>query len=124
MITTHRALGLFCLSASLSFAGTWSGFLVDSRCYEAAERNVNPTDTLTYVDRDGSSELRRCSPKAKTKLFAVVQSVDPSFKLDSAGNAMAAELVRQTVKKSRLVVTVTGEMTKDTVKVDSIVAAK
>jgi hypothetical protein len=124
MITIPRLLALFYLSSSLSFAGTWSGFLVDSHCYEAAERNVNPTDTLTSVDRDGNSEIRRCSPRAKTKSFAVVQSVGPSFKLDSVGNATAAELVRQTAKKSRLQVTVTGEMTKDTVKVDSIVAAK
>ena len=53
LIGITRIVTLICLASTLSFAGTWSGLLVDSRCYEAEERNVNPTDTLTSVDRDG-----------------------------------------------------------------------
>ena len=120
---SRRILVFFCLASTLSFAGTWTGLLVDSRCYEAAERNVNPTDTLTSVDRDGYSEVRRCSPKPKTKSFAVVPSGSPGFELDPEGNAKAAELVRRTGKKSLYRVTVTGEMNKNTVKVDSIEAS-
>ena len=63
---------LLCLSPVLSFAGSWSGSLVDSKCYDALERNVNPTDTLYNVDRDGYREIRYCSPTTKTKYFAVV----------------------------------------------------
>ncbi len=85
---------------------------------------MNPTDTLTNVDRDGNREIRYCSPNPKTKLFAVVQSDGPSLKLDAAGNAMAAELVRKTGKKSRINVAVTGEMSSNTIKVDSIAIAK
>jgi len=54
----------------------------------------------------------------------VVQQNGEMFKLDAAGNAKAAELVRDAAKKSRLHVTVTGEMSKDTVRVDSIVVDK
>jgi hypothetical protein len=98
--------------------------LVDSKCYDAEQRNVNPTDTLTNVDRDGNREVRYCSPDLKTKSFAVVQSDGPSLQLDSAGNAKAAELVRKTGKKSRLNVAVTGEISRSTITVDSISMAR
>jgi len=97
---------------------------VDSKCYDSAERNVNPTDTLTYVDRDKNQEIRYCSPSARTKSFAVVQPDGLSFKLDSAGNAKAAELVWKTGKKSLFAVAITGEMSRNTIKVDSISMAR
>ena len=121
---TTRLAALLSLSSALSFGATWSGALVDSKCYDAEQRNVNPTDTLTNVDRDGNREIRYCSPSAKTKLFAVVQSDGPSLKLDSAGNAKAAELVRNIGKKSPLAVAITGEINRDTIKVDSISIAR
>ena len=123
MVGAIRLLFLFSLAASLSFAGTRFGRLVDSGCYESEERNINPKDTLRYVDRDQNWEIRFCSPKAKTKSFTVVEPTGESFKLDSAGNAKAAELIRTTGVRQPYV-TVTGEMTTNTVKVDSIVAAK
>jgi hypothetical protein len=124
MIRTIRIVGLFCIVSAATFADTWTGFLVDSPCYQAEERNVNPTDTLTSVDRDRNSEMRRCAPARKTKAFAVVQSNGPSLQLDSAGNRKADELVRQAGKQERIYVTVTGEMTKNTVRVDSITMGK
>ncbi len=111
---------LLCLSPILSFAGSWSGVLVNSKCYGAEERNVNPTDTLTNVDRDRNMELRYCSPNAKTKSFAVVQADGARLRFDSAGNAKAAELVSKTGKKSLLVVAVTGELQGKIIRVDSI----
>jgi hypothetical protein len=122
-LTMRLAVSLY-LSTALSFGGAWSGALVDSKCYDALERNVNPTDTLTYVDRDGNREIRYCSPNAKTKSFAVVPSDGPSFKFDSAGNAKAIELVRKTGKKSLHAVAVTGEMKNNTIQVDSISIAR
>ena len=59
-----------------------------------------------------------------TKAFAVVGKDWQGTDLDSAGNAQAARLVRQTAGKSLLKVTVTGEREKKTIKVDSIAAAK
>jgi hypothetical protein len=115
---------LFCLSSALSFAGSWSGVLVDSKCYASEERNVNPTDTMTFVDRDQNLGIRYCSPKEKTKSFALVQSDGSTFQLDSAGDTKAAELVRTTGKRSRFAVTVTGELGKNTIQVDSVSMAR
>jgi len=114
------ALVALFLSSALSFAGTWSGVLVDSGCYDSSERNVNPTDTMIFVDRDTNQEIAYCAPNAKTKVFALVQSDGLSFKLDSDGNAKAVELVRRTPKRPRFSVTITGERNKSTLKVDSI----
>jgi hypothetical protein len=118
-----RVTVLLGLAALLGFAETWPGSLVDSKCFAAEERNVNPTDTLIYVDRDGNREIRYCAPKAKTKLFAIVPPVGPALRLDSTGNAKAAELVRLTGKKSHWAVAVTGEINRDTIQVGSISVA-
>jgi hypothetical protein len=114
-------LVLFLLSGSAD-AGTWSGFLVDSGCFQMRENNVNPTDTDTYVDRDRGLEIPLCYPSRKTKRFMVVDQDGLSFRLDSSGNAKAAELFQKTARKkeSYFQVVVTGEMSKDTVTVASI----
>jgi hypothetical protein len=117
-------LCLVCLASSLSFAANWSGFLVDSRCYDSEESNVNPTDTQLYVDRDRGFEIRYCSPRPKTKTFEVVLSDGTRFRLDSGGNAKAVNLVRNLGKKSTVAVNVTGEMRGNTVQVSSISLAK
>jgi hypothetical protein len=119
-----RMAALLCWSAALSLAGSWSGSLVDSKCYASEERNVNPTDTLTYVDRDGNLEIRYCSPNKKTKSFAIVLSDGLSVSLDMDGNAKAAELVRKTGKRSPLYVAIRGEMVGKMIRVDSISTAK
>jgi hypothetical protein len=119
-----RIAALVCFSSALSFAESWSGALVNSKCWAAEERNVNPTDTTTYVDRDRNLEIRLCSPNAKTKSFAVVQPDGLSFQLDAAGNTKAAELIRQTGKGSVFTVAITGERMKNTIKVDSISIAR
>jgi hypothetical protein len=117
------AVLLFLVSAS-GFAGTWSGSLVDSKCFAASERNVNPNDTLTAVDRDQNQEIRYCSPGLKTKSFAVIQADGLTFELDSAGNAKAAEFVRTAGRRPRVAVVVTGELKDSTIRVDSISALR
>jgi hypothetical protein len=117
-----RLAAVACLSSALSFAGNWSGVLVDSRCWDSEENNTR--DTSVYVDRDGNLEIRLCSPGAKTKSFAVVLTDGLNLKLDAAGNAKAAELIRETGKKVPVAVVVTGETSKDTIKVDSISRAR
>jgi hypothetical protein len=115
-----RLAVLAALSTAAGFAGIWSGPLVDSKCYGAEQRNVNPTDTETFVDRDMSYGIRYCSPTHKTKLFAIVAQDGQTLKFDSAGNAKAAELVRNVNKKHVLDVAVSGEMTGKEIRVDSI----
>jgi hypothetical protein len=121
----HAAdFGHFCLVSAAAFAESWSGALVDFNCYASRERNVNPTDTLTHVDRDTNSEIRYCRPRAKTKVFAVVEPDGSTLKLEAGANAKAAEVVRKAGKESRIAVIVTGEMLGDTVTVDSISLAR
>jgi hypothetical protein len=119
-----RLLLLFSLTSAIGFAGSWFGRLVDTNCYENEERNVNPKDTLIFVDRDQNWEIQYCSPKAKTKSFTVVEPSGQYFRLDSGGNAQAADLLQRTGKGNELYVTVTGELSKNTIKVDSIAPAK
>jgi hypothetical protein len=98
--------------------------LVDTKCYENEERNVNPRDTLIFVDRDQNREILYCSPKAKTKSFTIVEPSGQYFRLDSAGNAQAAALLQRTGQRNELYVTVTGELRKNTINVDSIAPGK
>lgn len=122
MALTMWLAALLVLSSAATFAENWSGPLVDSKCYGAEQRNVNPTDTETYVDRDRGYEIRYCSPTHKTKYFAVVGSDGERLKFDSAGNVKAAELVRNVNKRQVLEVAVTGEMAGKEIKVESISA--
>ena len=122
----HTMLVAVCLflGSAPVFAETWTGYLVDAKCYASQERNVNPFDSNFNTNHDRGYEVRVCRPSAKTSTFAVVDPDGVSFELDSAGNQKAAELVRQTGKKSVFGVTVTGELHKDTVSVDSISVAR
>jgi hypothetical protein len=52
MKPTLRLTALFCWSAVLGLAGSWSGNLVDSKCYASEERNVNPTDTFSQQENE------------------------------------------------------------------------
>jgi len=115
---------LACLAATPAFAKSWSGFLVDSNCYESEERNKGPNDTLNYVNRDKDREVQYCSPNTKTKSFTIVDHDGMGFRLDTAGNAKAAEIVPKTGKRHALEVTVTGEMSKNAIEVASITIAK
>ncbi len=123
MTLTLRLAAWFGLSTALSFGRTWLGSLVDSKCYASEERNVNPTDTLTNVDRDGDREIRYCSPNAKAKSFALVGYDGQTYQLDSTGNVRASELVRRTARKKPFHVVITGEMAGKAIQVDSISAA-
>jgi hypothetical protein len=103
---------LFCL-CTVGFAGTWSGYLVDSHCWTNRQQNVS-ADT-SPVSRDMRMDLRYCSPTARTRAFAVVQDDWEALKLDPGGNERAAEIVRQAGKKPLLAVTVTGVLNRKTI---------
>jgi hypothetical protein len=113
-----RLVSLFCLASGLGFAGTWSGNLVDAKCYQALASNHNLSDSP--VLQDVGMEVRYCTPKASTKVFAIVRRDDVSVRLDSAGNAKAAELVQQAHPKAPLYVVVSGEMHAHAIAVSSI----
>jgi hypothetical protein len=118
----HSRLAALLLSASIpALADSWSGALVDSKCYAGEQRN----DASAFVDRDIGLEMRYCSPNPKkSKSFSVVQNDGISFRLDPAGNGKAAALVRATGKMKYFMVVVTGKMSGGTVAVESIDLAK
>jgi hypothetical protein len=111
---------LFCLVSMASFAGSWEGVLVNSKCYDTVERNVNPFESGLDAGRDRNFEVRYCRANASTKSFTVVQPDGQSFKLDSTGNAQATEIVRKGNQKLIFVVDVTGKVRDHLIKVDSI----
>ena len=116
MTLTLRLTFLFSLGSVLSFAASWSGALVDSECYATAQRNVSPGHPASH---NTSRTIRTCSPNEKTKSFSVVQHGE-ALSLDSNGNEKARELVLKGGKKSAYMVNVTGDLTQDTLKVDTI----
>jgi len=120
MSQSTRLVALLILCAAAALAESWTGLLVDSKCYSAEERNVNPTDTETSVDRDVMYSIRYCSPTHKTKAFALVEQYGERLKFDPAGNAKSADLVRNVNKKHMLQVSVTGEMSGKLLRVDTI----
>jgi hypothetical protein len=116
-----RIITLVLLSSALSFAGTWSGTLVDARCWGY----LSHKDTGSYVERDRNLEVRQCSPKAKTKSFAVLTPEGHALTLDAAGNATASELAEAAHRKAPIKVVVSGELhKKNSIQVSSISAAK
>jgi hypothetical protein len=104
---------LFCLS-TLGFAETWSGFLVDSRCYSNDEFNVSQDANYT-VGRDMRRTLRQCAATPETKKFAIVRNDWTRLKLDAAGNERAASIVRRGNKSELYCVTVAGARMKKNV---------
>jgi len=116
-LAMHLAVLVF-IAATASFAaGSWSGYMVDSKCYESLYRNTASTST---VDRDMAWIIRRCPPNARTKSFGVVLTNWQIFKCDPIGNTKAAEILHSIAKQSVYQVTVAGDMDKTILRVDSI----
>jgi hypothetical protein len=114
---------LLCLSRTLCLAGSWPGYLVDSKCYEAVERNVGPFENGSDVGRDRSFQARYCHPRGKTRTFVFMQQNGLDFRLDDAGNAKAAEFVRKVGKRAASLLTITGEKSGRFIQVTSISSA-
>lgn len=111
---------LISTSGEVALAQGWPGYLVDGKCFESLERNKSPFDTQTFVNRDVGREIRYCHPRAKTTSFMFIQQNGNRFRLDSAGNVKAAELVRADAAKAANLVSVTGTKTGQTIQVTSI----
>jgi hypothetical protein len=122
MTFAMRIAVLACLSSTLGLAESWSGTLVDSRCWDSEENNTRATSI--YVDRDSNLGVRLCSPKAKTKSFAVVLPDGLNLKLDAAGNQRAAERLQKSDKKNAVTVIIIGEANGNTIAVASISMAR
>lgn len=110
---------LFCISV-VGLANSWSGFLVDSRCWESIQNNVS-SDTTT-VSRDMDGAVRYCSPRAHTARFTIVLNDWTGLTLDTDGSMEAAELVQHGRVGCVTYVHVTGTVSQRTMRVNSISA--
>jgi hypothetical protein len=119
--TIHIAVLVLLTSIASLAAGSWSGPLVDSKCYETANSNGK---FVTSVDRDMELTIRLCAPNAKTESFGVVLKDWQISELDANGNAKASELIRTAGKQKMYMVTITGEMKRLALEVDSLSAMK
>ncbi len=121
MTLTLRLALLLPLAPALSFAATWTGALVDARCFASAQQNIShghPGST------DTKAAVRSCSPNHKTDSFSLVERVGMTFNLDSHGNEKAHELVLKGHHKAPFMVHVTGDVDQETLKVGTISMAK
>jgi hypothetical protein len=75
---------------------------------------------MPHTDGDMDAEIRYCTVKPKTKVFAIVEADWTRLKFDPAGNAKAVELVRKAGRNPFLGVDVKGELNKGTINVESI----
>lgn len=122
MTLTLRVLLLASLTSALSLGESWSGLLVDSRCYASSQNNMKAVSHPASTDIGRT--LRVCAATAKTKAFAIAQHDGTSVNLDADGNQKAHELVMKEAKMSRYEVNVTGDMVQNTLKVAAISMAK
>ena len=113
---------LISFTSLLSVAGSWSGALVDAHCYATPSHNTR--DATPPGSQDVGRHIEACAPTSRTKSFAIVQQDGTTVNLDAQGNQKAKDLVTKTGKMSRYDVNVTGDMDANTIKVDTISAAK
>ena len=114
---------VFLASTACLATGHFSGYMVDSNCYESTQRNTNQWPTPT-VERDMDRAIKFCAPETTTKSFGLVRQDWEILRFDSGGNAKAAELVRNTEKQGVYQVALTGSVDKNILRVDAISMAK
>jgi hypothetical protein len=114
MKTIAKAVSVLCLGSVLCLAETWSGKVVDAACKDqAATPGVQSAQPNSPV-------ANACEPTASTVAFGIELQDGKVLKLDSTGNAKAADAMKNNTGKSPLQATVTGSMDGQTVKVESI----
>jgi hypothetical protein len=99
---------LFSIASTLCFADTWTGRLIDATCTELDKSNIQTKDAGA------------CAPQERTVAFAIQTSDGKIYKLDSSGNAKAAEFFKASKRKADIDVTIGGSISGQTLKVDSL----
>lgn len=107
----------FCLVAMPGIGKSWSGVLVDSKCFTSMDHNRG--DIPSFVNWDINGAIQFCSPTMKTHSFAVVQPDGTSIKLDSNGNERSRTLLDNN-KHSLYIVKLDGEEDRHMVRVKTI----
>jgi hypothetical protein len=108
---------VFCI-ASAGLSETWTGLLVDSRCWMSRQTNVS--SDVTTPGRDMALDVRACSPTLDTKKFLVVLYDWRALRLDPKGNVRAAQLAREGKSRPGIHVSVKGVLKRRTILATSI----
>lgn len=95
---------IVCASAGLALAENWTGKLIDANCKPSSTSEGNQSAT--------------CAPTSSTKVFAIQTPDGKVYRLDSAGNSKAAEMIKKDPSKTD--VSVSGTLDGQMVKVESI----
>jgi len=103
------ALGMF---AAISYAEDYTGKLIDASCHDQSQKNP--------ADSKQNSDLASCAATASTTSFAIQTSDGKVYKLDASGNAKASTAMKGNPDNKNATATVSGTMSGQTVKVDSI----
>jgi hypothetical protein len=109
------------LASGLSFAGDWTGALVDSNCYAHLKSNVSQDAGHTGTDRRRA--IKVCSASATTKSLGILERHGSLFDLDATGQESAISEVLKDSKAPH-VVHVTGDLNQKTIKVTGISKAQ
>jgi hypothetical protein len=114
-MNTTAKLGLALIAfATLGYADTWTGKLVDANCSETSQ-NQPPAP-----DSNGKTTIKSCAATPSTASFAIQTSDGKVYRLDPAGNSKAATAIRGNPDNKSPVATVSGALEGDILKVDSI----
>ena len=97
------------VSAAQAPSGEWTGHLMDTMC------------ASKLLDK-AASHTTECMkmPNCKGSGFGLVTRDGKYLKFDEAGNAKALKELERSTKEDNLLVTVTGEMRGDTIRVSSV----
>jgi hypothetical protein len=109
-------------TAMLTFAGSWSGFLVDADCYASHQMNTRAGTHPATVDTNRI--VKTCPPKAESTSFVVMEKGGRVFNLDAAGNQKAHELVQKAGSAPTYKIKVLGDVEENTLKVSAISMGK
>ncbi len=110
------------VGAMLSFAESWSGFLVDSECYISEHKDTKAGTHPASIDNGKIVQL--CSPKKDTKTLAFVTRDGIRHDLDPDGAQKARDLISKHPEMSRYSVNVSGDMNQNTITVANISLSK
>jgi hypothetical protein len=105
-------------------AQTWTGKLVDAGCADQAgppgAQQGQEGNPATPGGGNPSGHSGECAPNTSTTAFAIRTEDGRVFKLDQAGNAKAAGMIRNKTDKGNIAVRVTGTLTGGTIRVQSM----
>lgn len=117
-----RLTALFSLASVISLAGSWTGALVDSDCYDHLQANTS--HDAGHTGTNNKKAIRYCAANGKTKSYAIIQSDGSRFNLDCTGQEKAIEQALKASNKAPHLVHITGDMNGNAIKVAAISKAK